>query len=427
SGSLTPVVNDGTVTINVCGPSDPIVSIVPTPTTVCVGDDFDVYIEVNPNGNTLQMAQVDLAFDSSLVGMTVADGGMFGMFDAGTQSGNTVTDITGVDAGVSITGNLAVLHMHANSAGTFTLDLSDVSIGDASGSLTPVVNDGTVTINVRDRDPRPDITAPTHGTTIDGTVTVSANDLSGEGDIEYCRFEYAGTPSGPSGVICNDTNEADGWSCDWDTTTVPDEQNYIIRATMGDTAGHTGTDQITVYVHNPCACDFCLELNEGLNFVSVPKTLIDSPRNAVDVFNLSLIDGEFCLYYDASECPGHRWKSNYDVNVLQCQGYWVNKSKAETICLNFNPAASPREQELYEGWNMIGHIDVTGMPIYDGTDADFGSITGLENPDDVKLYMSLCGWNGGFECYPTGSLTHVYPGDAYWILMKQDATMYGQP
>jgi len=291
----------------------------------------------------------------------------------------------------------------------------------------PISDDTVCTCLPPDTDPRPDITAPTHGTTIDGTVTVSANDLSGEGDIEYCRFEYAGTPSGPSGVIHNDTNEADGWSCDWDTTTVPDEQNYIIRATMGDTAGHTGTDEVTVYVHNPCACDFCLELNEGLNFVSVPKTLIDSPRNAVDVFNLSLIDGEFCLYYDASECPGHRWKSNYDVNVLQCQGYWVNKSKAETICLNFNPAASPREQELYEGWNMIGHIDVTGMPIYDGTDADFGSITGLENPDDVKLYMSLCGWNGGFECYPTGSLTHVYPGDAYWILMKQGATMYGQP
>ena len=318
--------------------------------------------------------------------------------------------------------------MHADSVGTFTLDLSDVTVATGSGPLTPVVNDGTVTIVVPDAVPQPDITSPTPGT-ISDTVTVSAVDLSSEGDIVSCLFEYIGTGALPSGTIGYGTEAAGVWSCNWDTTTVPDGGNYNIRATMTDAAAQTGIDEIAVYVHNPCTCDFCLELDEGLNFVSVPKTIIGSPRDAVDVFNLSLISGEFCLYYDACACPGDEWNYNYDVDVLQCQGYWVNKSKEEMICLDFDVTAGGREQDLCEGWNMIGHIDETGMPIYDGTDADFGSLAGLEEPDDVKLYRSLCQWTqaDGWKSYPAGDLTHVTPGRGYWVLMKQDATMYGQP
>jgi len=290
----------------------------------------------------------------------------------------------------------------------------------------PISDDTVCTCVPTDTDPQPDITTPTHGTTIDGTVTVSANDLSGEGDIEYCRFEYAGTPSGPSGVICNDTDGTDGWSCDWDTTTVPDG-NYQIRATMGDTAGQTGTDQIMVHVYNPCACDYCLDLVAGWNFVSVPKVLDDSPRDSVDVFNLSLIDGEICLYYD---CTSQGWDSNYDVIVKQCQGYWVYKNTTETICLDFDTTASPNSETLCIGWNMIGHVALMDLPIYTaGSDADFGSITGLEDPEDTKLYRSIYQWTpaGGWKGYPTGGLTHVTDGQAYWILMKESATMYGQP
>jgi subtilase family serine protease len=137
--------------IGIAAAADPIVSIVPSQSSVCVGDDFGVYIQVNPNGNILQMAQVDLAFDSSLVSLTVADGGMFSMwFSAGTQSGDAVTDISGSDPGVTATDNLAVLHMHADSAGTFTLDLSGATAGTATAQLTPIVNDGKVTINVCD-------------------------------------------------------------------------------------------------------------------------------------------------------------------------------------------------------------------------------------------------------------------------------------
>ena len=148
SGSLTPVVNDGSVTINVVDSSAPVVSISPSASTVNVGEDFSVYISVDPAGNALEVINADLGFDSSLVSLTVSNGGMFTtMFHPGTMSGDNVADITGLDPGVSTPGNLAVLQMHADSAGTFTLDLSDVTVATGSGSLTPVINDGTVTIN----------------------------------------------------------------------------------------------------------------------------------------------------------------------------------------------------------------------------------------------------------------------------------------
>ena len=144
TGTLTPIVNNGTVTI--VAPA-PVVEISPSETTVNVGDDFDVYIAVDPDENELQMVKTDLGFDSSKVSLTVENGGMFTtMFHPGTQVGDVVSSITGLDPGVSTAGNLAVLHMHANNPGTFTLDLSNVTVGTATGTLTPIVNNGTVTI-----------------------------------------------------------------------------------------------------------------------------------------------------------------------------------------------------------------------------------------------------------------------------------------
>ena len=151
--------------IGIAAAADPIVSISPSQSTVCVGDFFDVYIQVEPEGNTIQTTQVDLTFDSSLASLSVADGRMFGMFDDGTQNRDTVVDITGVDAGVSATGNLAVLHMQATSVGTFTLDLSGVTVATESASLTPSVNGGTVTI---DDEPNP-----------------NAYDLNGDGFVNF--------------------------------------------------------------------------------------------------------------------------------------------------------------------------------------------------------------------------------------------------
>jgi hypothetical protein len=77
------------------------------------------------------------------------------------------------------------------------------------------------------------ITAPTGGDTVTGTdVTVTASVVYG-GDIEKVEFYADGT------LIGTDTNGADGWSCIWDSTTVPDDI-YSITAII------TTADSITV-------------------------------------------------------------------------------------------------------------------------------------------------------------------------------------
>jgi hypothetical protein len=144
--------------------------------------------------------------------------------------------------------------------------------------------------------------------------------------------------------------------------------------------------------------------------------------DSVDIFNL--VTGETCFYYD---CAADDWPSNNNVDVVPCQGYKVYKLAPETICVYFDPATgsvSPPKQDLCEGWNLIGHIDTTEMPIYEeGNNADFGSVTTLEGKFAQIQHQTESGW----EYYPVDTgFTHMIPGHGYWILITEDdVTMYG--
>ena len=285
-----------------------------------------------------------------------------------------------------------------------------------------------INVNLSNHDPVPNITAPSDGATISGSVIVNAVDESFESgaDIVYCLFEYyydencnCAEDDGNEWVeLYNDT---DGWSTEWDMlpggVAAHPDGCYMIRATMGDVHGRNGSAEINVNLSNP---DFCLDLKEGWNFVSIPKR-INGSNGAVAIFNL--VQGETCLYYDG--CAGG-WLSNpNNIYVVPCQGYWVYKYADEKICVYFDPGTGqsvPPSQNLCEGWNMIGHIDTSLMPINDGSIADFGSITTIEGK-----FAQVWQWTQDdyYKCYPLGGFTHMTPGQGYWILMTTDATMYG--
>ena len=413
-GQLTPDVNSGTVTIEVG--DNPIVSITPTTKNVDIGDVFEVYIEVDPNGNNLQMVNVNLTYDSTLVTMAPAtNGGMFTTsFGAGSDDGaGTVTNIFGTGPGTSTTGYLAVLHMTADSVGTFDLVLSGATAGTAGGQLTPSVNSGTVIVTDNDP-PTVTVTSPVSGT-VSGTIDVTATATDTDGTVTQVAFYLM--PAGT--LIGTDADSTGGWSVPLDTTTVADGTGYQIKAVATDNEGATGDDTGSVFaIDNSCQCDFCLDLEAGWNFVSVPNTLNGS-NDANTVFNLTL--GETCLYYDCVD----GWKSNSAVSVVPCQGYWVGKVASDQICLDFDPgtgAITPPEQNLCQGWNMIGHIHTSTMPVDDGSAADFGSITTLEDN-----FAQIWQWtqSGGWECYPLGGFTDMTPGQGYWILTTEATPMYG--
>jgi len=202
------------------------------------------------------------------------------------------------------------------------------------------------------------------------------------------------------------------------------DDDYTIRVTMYDAADQNGKSAISVSVDNLADPDYELDLDAGLNLVSIPKT-INGTNDAETVFSLDPYAGEFCVYYNAYE-------KSYDVNpdVKQCRGYWVFKNAAETVGVSFDTDAGAVSQQLYEGWNMVGHISLEAVPIYEeGSDSDFGSLTGLEEPEESKLYRQVCAYTqaGGWDYYPAGDLTEMTPGMGAWILVKQDVMMYGMP
>jgi hypothetical protein len=171
-----------------------------------------------------------------------------------------------------------------------------------------------------------------------------------------------------------------------------------------------------------CTGDFYLELDAGWNLVSVPKR-IDGTNDAITVFNIDPVN-ETCEYYDASAGSS---MDLADICVVPCQGYWVYKVSPETICIDFKEstgAIPPPTQQLYAGWNMIGHIDTSDMLIDDGTGTDFGSMANIEGK-----FSQIWQWtqgNGWESCYPSG-LNNMTSGQGYWIWMTEDVMMSGTP
>ena len=169
---------------------------------------------------------------------------------------------------------------------------------------------------------------------------------------------------------------------------------------------------------------FCLKLDEGWNLVSIPK-MLDTPTTASVLFDLQ--PAEACFYYDTLN---GRWVDASDTNVIPCRGYWVFKSSPYEICMNLMPPVGlmvPPQLQLYEGWNLIGYPDTLPRPVDDGTYNDFSSIAGLDTPDGGYKFEQILEWNGfGWSSYPPiGGLTELLPGHGYWIVMKEDAMMFG--
>jgi len=260
------------------------------------------------------------------------------------------------------------------------------------------------------------VVSPVSGV-VSGTIGVTATAADTDGIVTQVAFYLMPEAS----LIETDTNGGDGWGVSLDTTTETDGAHQI-KAVATDNEGATGEDTGGEFtIDNACPCDFCLKLEAGWNLVSVPKK-IDGVNDAETIFNVDPVD-ETCEYYDASTGS---WAVLGDIDVVPCRGYWVYKTSPETVCLYFKTEGPivPPVQQLYEGWNMIGHIDTSTMLIDDGSNADFGSMANIEGKfSQIWQWTQDSNWE---SCYPSG-LNYMTPGQGYWIWMIEDATMSGTP
>lgn len=110
------------------------------------------------------------------------------------------------------------------------LDVSDTSV--FGPGLVPA-----------DEYPSLSIVNPANGATVAGIVTVTAEANDDDSVTQVVFFI-----DGPS--IGIDTNGADGWSADWDTTSLGDNTTHMVAAAATDSAGHVTYRNLSVTVNN---------------------------------------------------------------------------------------------------------------------------------------------------------------------------------
>ena len=236
--------------------AEPVMSVIPSTTNVNVGGDFSVFIEVNPAGYTLQMARTNLTYDPSKVTiLEVVDCETFEyMFNNGTIVDGVIPDIIGLSqTGVSSTGNLAEIRMHADNPGTFTVGLSDAGVGAEHEVPAPNVNNGTITIEEPVGDTAgPDIMfieppTPANATEVNVNyvnISVNMTDPSGVDNVtvilmwnetEYSMTEYMYAFT-EGKYYCEMTNL--------------ENENYTYWVQANDTLGNPGVSEMRVVTVN---------------------------------------------------------------------------------------------------------------------------------------------------------------------------------
>jgi hypothetical protein len=216
----------------------------------------------------------------------------------------------------------------------------DATMGDVNGTT----NTDQICV-LASNPPEVEITSPGDGAKVKDFVTVEAEDNSGQNDVISTTFEYSSDGLVWT-TIGTDTDGSDGWSVVWDTSSL-DMGSYLIKATMTDTIGNTGSDQITVTV-----VPEGIVLYPGWNFISVYYVLDNSSVDYV----LDGVTYDAITYWNA--CSG-TWEAVDSIEPLK--GYWIKVSSMQTIVNIEHGPGTPPSIPLCEGWNAIGTPVGTSM------------------------------------------------------------------
>ena len=155
-------------------------------------------------------------------------------------------------------------------------------------------------------------------------------------------YTSTGYVSNPEGKTWDGTDE--------DSNIVP-YGTYTIKIELTDTAGNTFTDTskiITIY-------DLILNMNNGWNLISIPKTLTDNTKTNV-------FTGTTWSYNTSA----NDWITSGTINPGY--GYWV-ESNGDSIGINYAECGGAQQAPCSEtltlpvGWNLIGHMSKTTQPI----------------------------------------------------------------
>jgi len=190
--------------------------------------------------------------------------------------------ITGLPSGVTATFNPTTIT--AGGSSTLTL-LASSSAGSVTANFT-VTGTGTsathttsasVTVVNNNQPPTVSITSPTAGSTVSGTITVSADAADADGVVANVRFTL------PDGSNVTDTTAP--YSTTFDTTKVANGAGKTITATVTDDVGATSSTTVMFTINN--AGGNCI--NNTFTSTDVPKPIPDA--NATGITSLLPVTG----------------------------------------------------------------------------------------------------------------------------------------
>ncbi len=121
---------------------------------------------------------------------------------------------------------------------------SHVITSTATDTAGQIANDQVSVFVDNDASPIVSITNPGDGTTVSGSVMVTAEATDDNG-VNQVEFFVDGESIGV------DEDGTDGWSWEWDTSAYSEGSHVIIMATATDTAGQTDSHTVDVTVDNP--------------------------------------------------------------------------------------------------------------------------------------------------------------------------------
>lgn len=187
-----------------------------------------------------------------------------------------------------------------------------------------------------------------------------------------------------------------------------------VYPTFGDQTSVAGTSE-TVDTQE-------YHLSEGVNFVSVPAefgTLDISESGFGDATVMTYEDGEWQTY------APDRNADNQDITSMEGgQGYIVRVDSDTTVDVtvrNEEPGdsaedATPGQQQLQEGWNLVGHWQEGAQPAADGSGGALDSVGGDSTATNVFGQQDA----GEFTYRPVYTFQ---PGEAYWVFVE-DGEVY---
>jgi len=203
---------------------------------------------------------------------------------------------------------------------------------------------------------------------------------------------------------------------------------YNVSLTVSNSAGSSGTTKlnyITVsgvgptptVTQTPIPGANTINLLNGWNFVSTPKTLADGQNTAGVVFGGVDTAGRSIYLYNAG--TGVWDAMNASTIVKPLDGIWIYSNGAKQVSLTFKSggASTPPTKNVYLGWNAIGFSDVTPKSAK-------ATLISVDN-SPTKVWAQVMGWNAASQVYDAAIVNvdpywteQMQPTKGYWLFMN---------